>query len=141
METLSLRQRFLQDMQLKGFADDTQENYLGHIIRYVKYYMKNPEELNEQHIKEYLHSLVKEGKSTSSINQSYSALRFLYETTLKTDYSFSLFLLYLRLNTYPIQWTHNVTNAFLCHVCIYLRSFRTRVPQQLLYVSQIYTSF
>ena len=86
METLSLRQRFLRDMQLKGFADDTQQNYLSHIIRYVKYYMKKPEELNEQHIKEYLHSLVKEGKSTSSINQSYSALRFLYETTLKTDW-------------------------------------------------------
>ncbi len=86
MSNKSLRQRYIEDMELKGFAERTRKSYLDHIIRYSKSYMKSPDELNDEDIKSYLHSLVEAKKSKSYINQAYSALRFLYETTLKCDW-------------------------------------------------------
>lgn len=86
MENMSLREQFIRDMELKGFADGTRKAYLSCVILFVKRYKRNPEELGEEEIKEHLHLLSEEGRSKSYINQCYSGLRFLYETTLKRDW-------------------------------------------------------
>lgn len=86
MQTTALRENFKRDMDLKNFAESTKRAYINHIIRYSKYYNKKPELLEEEDIKAYLYLLVKEEKSKTYINQTYSALRFLYETTLKRNW-------------------------------------------------------
>lgn len=86
MQTTVLRENFKRDMGLKNFAVTTQLVYVAHIIRYSRYFKQQPELLEEEHIKTYLFMLVEKGRSKSYINQAYSALRFLYETTLKRDW-------------------------------------------------------
>ena len=86
MENMKLREQFIRDMELKGFAKSTKKSYLSCVICYVKHYNENPIELGEEEIKEYLFWMAKEGRSKTHLNQSYSALRFLYETTLKRDW-------------------------------------------------------
>lgn len=86
MENSNLREQFIRDMELKGFADGTKRSYLSCVIMFVKRYNCNPEELGDEEIKEHLFLLSKEGRSKTYLNQSYSALRFLYETTLKRDW-------------------------------------------------------
>lgn len=89
MQRLTLRDQFIRDMGLRNFASTTQKSYLNHILRFVRYFHKSPTELCESEIKVYLYTLVEEKKSTSFINQSYSALKFLYEITLKKEWESS----------------------------------------------------
>lgn len=86
MENKKLREQFIRDMELKGYADGTKRSYLSCVINFVKHYNENPMDLGEEEIKEYLFWMAKEGRSKTYLNQSYSALRFLYETTLKRDW-------------------------------------------------------
>jgi integrase/recombinase XerD len=83
-----LREQMKRDLDLRGFAELTKKSYLAHIERYAKYFNESPEKLDDEHIKRYLHFLEKEkGLSRAYNAQAYSALKFLYETTMKKDWS------------------------------------------------------
>lgn len=72
------------DLELKGFSPNTQKLYLTHVKQFVEHFKKSPLDLGESEIKEYLHFLITERNlSNSYISGAYSALKFLYETTLK----------------------------------------------------------
>lgn len=78
-----LKEQMKRDLEIKGFSPRTQDAYLRHTVHYVKYFRKSPEELGQTEIKDYLHYLIAEKKVSSSyVNCAYSALKFLYETTL-----------------------------------------------------------
>lgn len=75
------------DLEIKGFSHRTQDAYIAQIKRYVEHFMKSPADLGEKEVKEYLYYLITERKRSSSyINTTYSALKFLYETTLKRQW-------------------------------------------------------
>lgn len=58
--------------------------YLGHMRSYALFFKQSPAELTEQHIREYLHHLIKEkDASQSMVSQPYSALKFFYTVTLQ----------------------------------------------------------
>lgn len=79
-----LRQQMQSDMQLRGFADRTQEAYLAAIVGIARHYHRSPDQLTSQEIEQYLLHLINERKlSWSTTNQAASALRFLFRTTLK----------------------------------------------------------
>lgn len=83
----NLREQMKIDLELKGFSPNTQKLYLTHIRQFAEHFMKSPLDLGESEIKEYLHFLITERNlSNSYISSSYSALKFLYETTLKRQW-------------------------------------------------------
>ncbi len=78
-----LREQFKRDLELKGFSPKTQQSYLKHAVAFSKYHQKSPELLGTEEIKDYLHYLITERNlSKSYVNQVYSGLKLLYETTL-----------------------------------------------------------
>lgn len=78
-----LREQFKRDLELKGLSPKTQQSYLKQVVAFSKYYHKSPEILGTEEIKDYLHYLIAERNlSKSYINQAYSGLKLLYETTL-----------------------------------------------------------
>lgn len=82
-----LREQMKYDMDLKGFSEKTKIAYLKHVEYFAKYFKKSPELLGEGEIKAYLHHQLIERKMSRSYNtQAYSALKFLYETTLKREW-------------------------------------------------------
>lgn len=79
-----LRDQMVMEMRLRNYSDKTIEDYTRHIVWYTKYFGCSPAELGKAEIKCYLHHLLVERElSWSYVNVSYSALQFLYETTLK----------------------------------------------------------
>ena len=70
------------DLELKGFSPKTQKAYLMHVKLFYKYHDKSLELLVEDDVRNYLHYIIKRDLSTSYINSAYSAIKFLYETTL-----------------------------------------------------------
>jgi len=78
-----LREQMKGDLELKGLSPHTQEIYLRHVSQFSGHFKRSPHLLGEKQIKEYLLYLIREKKvSTSTVNQCYHALKFLYEKTL-----------------------------------------------------------
>ncbi len=81
------RKRMIRDMQLKGLDPDTQKAYVSGVAGLCRYCKTPPDRLSEEEIRAYLHYLITERKlSQSYVNQVYSGLKFLFQTTLKRDW-------------------------------------------------------
>lgn len=79
-----LRQRMIEDMQVRNFSQNTQKSYLHQVSLYARHFRRSPEGLGPANIRTYQLYLTNEKKlATSSILLSTSALRFLYTVTLK----------------------------------------------------------
>jgi site-specific recombinase XerD len=83
-----LRQRMIDDMQIRNLADNTQSSYLQQVIAYAEYFHRSPDELDLEAIRAYQVYLTKTRRlSPSSISVATGALRFLYKVTLKRDWA------------------------------------------------------
>lgn len=73
-----LRQRMLDAMVLRGFAQRTQETYLGAVIRMAQHYDCSPDLLSDEQLQAYLlHLLQERHRSRSTVNLTSCAVRFL----------------------------------------------------------------
>ena len=82
METY--KDQMQRDMALRNLSPKTQALYHRAARALEDHFKKPPDQLNENDVKAFLHSIVTDRKlSQSSLKIHYSALRFLYETTLK----------------------------------------------------------
>lgn len=78
-----LRQRMLDAMVQRGFAQRTQETYIGAIRRMARHYRRDPALYTPQEVQAYLLHMVKEERlSYSSMNQAACAAQFLFQTVL-----------------------------------------------------------
>ncbi len=78
-----LRQRMIDAMIQRGFAERTQETYVGAIRRMAKHYRRDPAQYTVQEVQAYLLRMVKDEKlSYSSMNQAACATQFLFQTVL-----------------------------------------------------------
>lgn len=85
----SLRQRMIEDMQIRNLAVRTQESYTQQVSQFARYFKQSPELLGPEEIRAYQVYLTNERKlATSSILIAIAALRFLYKVTLKKDWRF-----------------------------------------------------
>lgn len=83
-----LRQRYLEDLQLRNYALKTQQAYVECVAQFARYFNKSPERLGPDDIRTYQLYLVHEKKvSWSRFNQTVCALRFLYGKTLGKDWA------------------------------------------------------
>ena len=81
-----LREQMKGDLELKGLSPNTQEIYLRQVSQFSRHFRRSPHHLGEKEVREYLLYLIREKKvSTSTVNQCYHALKFLYERTLERE--------------------------------------------------------
>lgn len=79
-----LRQRMLEDMQIRNLTEGTQKSYLAQISRFARHFRRSPEGLGPADIRTYQVFLTNEKKlAPASILVTIAALRFLYAVTLK----------------------------------------------------------
>jgi len=78
-----LRQRMLEDLQIRHYSPTTTRIYLRSIREFARYFRKPPNQLGAEHIRQYQLFLMKEKQvSLSTYIQMVCALRFLYTHTL-----------------------------------------------------------
>src|ERR1039457_1717563 len=78
-----LRQRMLEDLQVRNYAPTTVAAYIRNVAEFAKHFGKSPELLGPEQIREYqLYSIKEKGVSLPSYIQAVCALRFLYSNTL-----------------------------------------------------------
>ncbi len=79
-----LRQRMLEEMQIRNFSQNTQESYLQQVSLFSRYFRRSPDGLGPVNIRTYQLYLTNEKKlAAGSILIATSALRFFYSVTLK----------------------------------------------------------
>ena len=78
-----LRQRMLEELELRNYSPSTIETYIRCVAEFAQHFGKPPDQLGPEHIREYQLFLVRERKAAwSTFNQHVCALRFFYQTTL-----------------------------------------------------------
>jgi integrase/recombinase XerD len=77
-----LRQRMLEDMQIRNYSPHTIDGYLRYVAQFAKHFHTSPDRLGPEHIRTYQLHLLQQHVSKSIFIQTVCALRFLYETTL-----------------------------------------------------------
>jgi site-specific recombinase XerD len=75
------------DLEIRGYAPSTRKYYLLAVREFVAHFMRPPDELNLEHIREYQVHLIRERKmSYGKFNQAVAALKFFYLVTLKKEW-------------------------------------------------------
>ena len=83
-----LRQRMIEDMQVRNLAPHTQATYVLHVSLFARHFRKSPELLGPEEIRDYQLYLTNQRKlAPSSIVVTTAALRFLYNVTLKRGWN------------------------------------------------------
>jgi integrase/recombinase XerD len=77
-----LRQRFLDDLRLRNYAQRTIDTYVGQVAAFARHFGRSPDLLGTEEVRAYQLHLLQRRLSWSSFNQAVCALRFLHRTTL-----------------------------------------------------------
>lgn len=112
-----LRQRMLDDMELRNLAPATQKNYIAHVAAYARFYEQSPDRLGQEEVREYLLYLLKERRlSPEGVNQQVSALKFFYLTTLEMPWKNVDFPRAKRVYQLPVVLSQEEIVQFFDHV-------------------------
>ena len=78
-----LRQHMQQDMLMRGLGVHTQQDYIRHVRRFAAFVGRTPDTATTEDIRRFQLYQHEHGVSPSTINGAVSALRFLFDVTLK----------------------------------------------------------
>lgn len=82
-----LRQRMIEDMQIRNLSPDTQKSYILQVAQFARHFNQSPDCLTPEDIRTYQLYLTQEKKlANGSITVALAALRFLYNTTLRRNW-------------------------------------------------------
>jgi site-specific recombinase XerD len=83
----ALRQKMIEDMQLKGLAVRTQEAYVNAVLQLSRRYKKSPDCIEEEELREYFLYLKNEKRvADSTFSIALCGIKFFYEQTLKKEW-------------------------------------------------------
>jgi integrase/recombinase XerD len=83
----TLRQRMMEDMQVRSLSPRTQATYVQQVSLFARHFNRSPELLGPEEIRSYQVYLTNQRKlAPSSVSIAISALRFLYKITLGKDW-------------------------------------------------------
>jgi integrase/recombinase XerD len=112
-----LRQRFIEDMQLRGLAPTTQRSYIHYVAGFAKFYNKSPEDLDLEAIRQYeIHLLNEQKLSPQSVNAFISSVQFLYTVTLEMPWDKQCFPRVRTAETLPVVLDPEEVAGFFDHV-------------------------
>lgn len=77
-----LRQRMLDDMNMRKLSPKTQRSYLRHVAALGDFLERSPHTANAEDLRRYQLHMVNCGKASGNINAQLSGLRFFFEVTL-----------------------------------------------------------
>lgn len=109
-----LRQRMIEDMQLRGLSPRTQKSYLRCVRELAKYYNRSPDEITEEEIRSFfLHLKNERHYSRSSCIVMICGLRFFYEHTLKQPWPIFHFVFPQKEKKLPVVFSQEEVSQLL----------------------------
>jgi site-specific recombinase XerD len=118
-----LRQKMIDDMQLRGFAVRTQEAYLLAVSQLAKHYHKPPDQITEEELRQYFLFLKNEkhaARNTCTI--ALCGIKFFFERTLGREWKTFAFLRPLKEKKLPVVLSATEVGRVL--TCIHRQRYR-----------------
>lgn len=113
----ALRQKMIEDMQLRGLSQRTQETYIRVVRQLAEYYRKPPDQLSERELRQYFVYLKNEKQvSRSTCTQALCGLKFLYQHTLQRDWTILDFIRPAQEHKLPVILSVEEVRAVLSRV-------------------------
>ncbi len=82
-----LHDRMDRELRIRGYAENTRKSYIGNMRCFVRHFMRPPDELTAEHVKQYQLFLTKEKQvSWSTFNVHVCAIRFFYREVLRVEW-------------------------------------------------------
>jgi integrase/recombinase XerD len=78
----ALRQRMIEDMQVRNYSPRTVEAYVAAVAKLAKHFRRSPDQLSGEDVRVFQVHLLAQKVSWSQFNQIVSGLRFFFGTTL-----------------------------------------------------------
>jgi integrase/recombinase XerD len=79
-----LRQRMIEDLQLRGLSDETRDAYVGAVKQLAAYYGKSPDRISEEELRQYFLYLQNDKRvSSSTFKVALCGIKFFYQHTLR----------------------------------------------------------
>jgi len=127
----SFKKKFIEDMQLKGYAERTRSSYLRSVRQLENFWALPAEEISEQQVREYfLYCRNEAGWKAATMRIAYSGIKFFYTITLPSDFETLKLIKIKRLTTPP-------TVLSVDEVRLVLKTART--PQLKAFLSTVYS--
>jgi integrase/recombinase XerD len=75
----ALRQKFIDELDLRGFSHNTKDNYVGAFDRLARHFGRSPDQRSDDELKQYLLHLIRDRqRSRNTMTVIVSAFRFFY---------------------------------------------------------------
>ena len=119
----ALRQKMIDDMQLRGFAERTQEAYLLAVSQLARHYRKSPDQINEEELRQYFLFLKNEkqvARATCTI--ALCGIKFFFERTLGRQWKTFEFLRPAKEKKLPVVLSVGEVGRVL--TCIHRQRYR-----------------
>src|SRR5438552_10774730 len=114
-----LRQRMIEDMQLRGYSARTQEAYVAAVRQVFEHYHCSPAQLTEEQLRQYFLYLANEKKvSRPTATIALCGIKFFYEQTLHRDWPTLRFFRPPREKKLPVVLTREEVRRILGEVRI-----------------------
>src|SRR2546422_662427 len=114
-----LRQRMLEDMQLRGFSARTQEAYARAVRQLAEYYHRSPDGLTEEDLRQYFLYLTNEQKvARATATIALCGIRFFFEQTLRREWTTLRFVRPAREHKLPVVLSRDEVRRVLATVRI-----------------------
>jgi len=113
----ALRQKMIDDMQLRGFAERTQEAYLSAVNQLAKHYRKPPDQIDEEELRQYFLFLKNEkhaARNTCTI--ALCGIKFFFQHTLGREWKTFEFLRPQKEKKLPVVLSIAEVRSTLAHV-------------------------
>ena len=118
-----LRQKMIEDMQLCGFAERTQEAYLLAVRQLARYYHKSPDQINEEELRQYFLFLKNEKHAArASCTIALCGIKFFFERTLGRAWKTFEFLRPAKEKKLPVVLSVSEVGRVLG--CVHRQSYR-----------------
>ena len=82
-----LRQRLLETLRLRGYAERTQESYVAAVRMLAEHYHRSPDRLTDEELRQYfLHLIDVKRISASTLRLTLTGVKFFYEQVLQRNF-------------------------------------------------------
>lgn len=112
-----LRQRMIEDLQLKGLSDSTQELYVRAVCQLCEHFHKPPGQITEEDLRDYFlygKNVKKWSRSTATV--ALCGIKFFYENTIKRPWPTLLFIRPGREKKLPVVLSRDEVLSLLNHI-------------------------
>jgi site-specific recombinase XerD len=112
-----LRQKMIEDMQLRGLSARTQDSYVRVVRQLAEYYHKSPDQVREEELRQYFLYLKNEKQvSRSTCTQALCGLKFFYQQTLQREWTILEFIRPVQEHKLPVILSVGEVRAVLSRV-------------------------